>query len=544
MLTLTHISKSYGVQTVLDQVSMPITDGQRIGLVGANGVGKSTLLKIIAGEIEADSGKLDLPARIQIGYLPQTAVESADGTTISDLIHQTLDHLRQLEVRLRELEGEMAAGGNHLDAVMAEYGDVSEQFEQHGGYEIDYRVDAVLSGLRLDHIDRSRRVATLSGGEKARVGLALLLLKAPDVLLLDEPTNHLDLTSLDWLEKYLEAYRGAVLIVSHDREFLNRTVNLIVEIDEHSHQAKSYSGNYETYLARKAIERARWKADFEQQQEEIKALRHEIKLTARNVNHNRPARDNDKFWIGFKDGRTNVAIARRVASSEERLARIEADPIPRPPEPLSFEPEFDPQTLKGRLPLVTSGLVMTYGGRRVLDDVSFSVSARSRIVLVGPNGAGKTTLLRLLAGVEAPVRGEVILNPQVRIGYLDQEQQTLNPNQTVIEAYRHGRAGDEQRMIAVLLGSGFFRYDELARRVGQLSSGMKRKLQIAQLIADRANLLLLDEPTNYVSFDVLEAFEDALVSFPGPIIAVSHDRRFMSRFAGEIWELSDGHLQQ
>jgi macrolide transport system ATP-binding/permease protein len=321
-------------------------------------------------------------------------------------------------------------------------------------------------------------------------------------------------------------------------------VNLIVEIDEHSHQAKSYSGNYETYLARKAIERARWKADFEQQQEEIKALRREIKVSARNVNHNRPARDNDKFWIGFKDGRTNVAIARRVASAEERLARIEADPIPRPPEPLSFEPEFDPQTLKGRLPLVTSGLVKTYGGRRVLDDVSFSVSARSRIVLVGPNGAGKTTLLRLLSGVEAPDRGEVILNPQVRIGYLDQEQQTLNPNQTVLEAYRHGRAGDEQRMIAVLLGSGFFRYDELARRVGQLSSGMKRKLQIARLIAERANLLLLDEPTNYVSFDVLEAFEDALVNFPGPIIAVSHDRRFMSRFAGEIWELNDGHLQQ
>ncbi len=548
-LTLSHISKSYGDQPVLDQVSLLIADGRRIGLVGANGVGKSTLLKIIAGEIEPDSGKLILPADIQIGYLPQSEVEADDSATINDLIDQAVAALRQLEARMRALERAMASGRDELDAIMAEYGDIAEQFERRGGYEMDYRIEVVLGGLHLDHIARSRRVTTLSGGEKARLGLALLLLKAPDVLLLDEPTNHLDLSSLGWLEDYLTRYRGAVLMVSHDREFLNRTVNLIVEIDEHSHQAKSYSGDYDAYLAAKAQERERWLIDFERQQDEIKALRHEIKVTARNVNHKRPARDNDKFWIGFKDGRTNVAIARRVASAEERLARIEADPIPRPPDPLRFEPEFDPQALKGRMPLIASGLIKAFGERRVLDEVSFTLGARSRIVLVGPNGAGKTTLLRLLAGVDVPDQGEIILNPQVRIGYLDQEQETLDPTETVLQAYQNGQHGEErpvteQQIISVLLGSGFFRYDELGRRVGQLSSGMKRKLQIARLIADRANVLLLDEPTNYVSFDVLEALEGALRDFPGPIIAVSHDRRFLNHFGGEVWDLRDGRLVQ
>ncbi len=545
ILSISNVSKTYGVQPVLNQVSLTLGPGQRVGLVGANGVGKSTLLKIIVGEIEADSE----PIRVirpgtQVGYLPQ-AIQDFAGKTVDDLIAEAQSHLHELAARLRALEQLMTGvGPDQLASVMDDYAEVTEQFERYGGYEVEYRVDAVLGGLGVGQIPRGRRVASLSGGEKARLSLAMLLLQAPDVLLLDEPTNHLDLASLGWLEDYLRGYRGAMLIVSHDRQFLNRTVNAILEIEEHSRQAKHYAGDYDAYLEARELERCRWQEDYERQQETIKTLRQEIKTSARQVAHNRAPKDNDKFLKGFKQGRVAIAVARRVHSAEEQLERILADPIPKPPEDLCFAADFDPSTLKGHYPLAASGLSKAFGGRRILDDVTFAVNTRSRIALVGPNGAGKSTLLKLLAGLEAPDGGEVYINPQVRIGYLDQEQETLIPDQTVFETYRAGLPAEDQPLISALIGSGLFRYEELGRKIRELSSGQKRKLQIARLIAERANCLLLDEPTNYVSFDILEALETALRAFPGPVIAVSHDRRFLGRFGAEIWELRGGKLMQ
>jgi macrolide transport system ATP-binding/permease protein len=541
-LTISNVSKSYGIQQVLDQITFIMTTGQRIGLVGANGVGKSTLLKIIVGELEADSGAIALPTGAQLGYLPQT-VDDFDGKTLDELIASSLSRLRQLEAQMRLLEERMAAvTGSELAGVMQEYDAAAEQFERYGGYDMDYRVDSVLNGLGVGHIPRQRQAATLSGGEKARVGLAMLLLQAPDVLLLDEPTNHLDYACLAWLEDYLQGYRGAILIVSHDRQFLNRTVNAIVEIEEHSRRARHYGGNYDAYLQTRAQERRRWQEDFGRQQEEIKALRHEIKTSARQVAHNRPAKDNDKFLKHFKRAQVEKSISHRIRLAEEKLRRIENDPIPKPPDELRFAPDFDPLALKGRAPLVASGVGKVYGPQCVLRDVSFTLGARSRVALVGPNGAGKTTLLKILASLETPDSGEVYLNPQVKIGYLDQEQENLDLEQTVFEAYREGLSGTEQQLKAALLTSGLFRYEELVKTLRQLSSGQRRKLQIARLIAERANLLLLDEPTNFVSFDVLESLEEALKHFPGPVIAVSHDRRFLQTFGGEVWELREGEL--
>jgi macrolide transport system ATP-binding/permease protein len=255
-LSVNQISKSYGDALILNQVSFILNTSERLGLVGANGVGKSTLLKIITGELEADGGTIQLATGAELGYLAQ-AIHHTPQQTLDDLIAESLRHVYALEAEMRDLEAQMATGDD-LDAVMMRYGEVSEQFERAGGYDLDYRVEIVLAGLGVDHLRRDRLFATLSGGEKARVGLALLLLRAPDVLLLDEPTNHLDAARLEWLEGYLQTYRGAVLIVSHDRQFLNRTVTAIVEIEEHSRGAKRYTGNYDAYVAAKRLERRKW----------------------------------------------------------------------------------------------------------------------------------------------------------------------------------------------------------------------------------------------------------------------------------------------
>jgi macrolide transport system ATP-binding/permease protein len=543
-LTVSNITKSYAFHQVLNQVSLTLNAGERIGLVGANGVGKSTLLKIIIGEIEADGGGITLTLGAKVGYLPQ-AITGFDGKTLGELIADSMRDLRDLEARMRALEQQMeTASPDNLDVLMMEYGEASGQFERYGGYEMDHRTDTVLAGLGVAHIPRERQFATLSGGEKARVGLAMLLLQAPDVLLLDEPTNHLDLASLNWLEGYLQAYRGGILIVSHDRQFLNRAVNAIVELDEHSRTARRYSGNYDAYHQAKAQERRQWEIEYERQQEEIKALRLQIKETARRNSNYRAHTDSDKYIRNAKIATHDRTVSKRVHAAEEKLKRIEADPIPRPPEPLRFDPAFDPQMLKGRMPMVVSGVSKAFGERTVLDGISFTLGLHSRVVLVGPNGAGKTTLLKILVGLERPDSGDVHLNPAVRIGYLDQEGFTLDPAQTVLEAAHEDMPYTQQQVITILLRSGLFRYDDLSKRVGELSSGQRRKLQIARLIAERTNLLVLDEPTNYVSFDVLEGLEEALRHFPGPVIAASHDRRFIEQFQGELWQMGDGAIAQ
>lgn len=544
LLMIDQISKAYGDNQVLNSVSFTLAEGQKLGLVGANGVGKSTLLRIIVGEIEADGGKVTLAAGTRLGYLPQV-LTNADAMSVDELIMASLAELTALETRLRELEALMAHANGDLDALLADYGQVSEQFERRGGYDLEHRRQAILAGLQIDHIDPCRPVGTLSGGEKSRVGLAALLLQEPDLLLLDEPTNHLDFRALSWLEEYLSSFRGGLLAVSHDRHFLNQTVGAIVEIDEHSKEAKLYNGNYDFYAQVKAQERVKWEESYWAQQEEIWELRKLIKLKARQVGHtNRAPRDGDKFIIYFKAQRIDDAISRNIRSAEEKLRRIEEDPIPKPPRPLEINPTFDPAELVSHTPLSASGLTKRYGEHTILQDVTVTVNANSRVVIVGPNGAGKSTLLRLLAGVEKPDAGSVQLAASVVLGYLDQEQQLLDPRQSVFESFRDGRPGDYEEFKAELLGYGLFAWPDLAKTVGALSVGQKRKLQIARLLTQRANLLLLDEPTNHISLDVLEQFEEALSNFAGPVVAVSHDRRFIQRFAQEIWELSDGKVKR
>lgn len=542
LLTITKLTKTYGLQTVLNAVSLTVNAGERLGLVGANGVGKSTLLKIITGQIAADDGAVSLAPGMSLGYLPQVFT-GFDDQPLAQMIAASLAEIHALETQMRDLEAEMSRrSGAELDAVVAAYGEISEQFERRGGYDLDYRVQAVLSGLGVDHLPGEQPFGTLSGGERARVGLALLLLRAPDVLLLDEPTNHLDFTALDWLEHYLSAYNGAILVVSHDREFLNRTVTAIIEIDEQARQTKRYSGDYDTYHRAKVQERHQWEADYARQQEEIATLQLEAKETARRNNNYRPHTDADKFIRNAKIAQHDTTVSKRVRLAEEKLRRILENPVPPPPVPLRFDPRLNPEALQARLPLVASNLTRSFDGRRILDGVSFTVGLTSRILLAGPNGTGKSTLLKLLLGLDRPDAGEVIRNPAARIGYLDQQMGNFGSAATLYEAFAHGLEGSAQQFITMLIRSGLFRYEDMEKPVSGLSSGQRRKLQIARLIFGRANLLILDEPTNDVSFDVLEGLEAALHDFPGPVIAASHDRRFMQHFGGEIWTLIDGRL--
>jgi len=543
LLTINNIAKAYGDNQVLNQAAFTLDHGQKLGLVGANGVGKSTLLKIIVGELEPDSGETRVANGAEIGYLPQVLAAAGD-QTIEQLIDGALGNLTAIEARLRELEGIMAQPNGDLTALLAEYSELTTCFEASGGYDVTHRIEQICAGLGIAHLPRNRTIGTLSGGEKSRVGLAALLLRAPDLLLLDEPTNHLDFVALAWLESYLQTFRGGLLVVSHDRQFLNQTVQAIVEIDEHSKETHHYAGNYDFYAQVKAQARVKWVESYWAQQEEVWELRKLIKTKAQQNPFARAPRDNDKFAYTFKAEKLQNSISRNIRTAEEKLRRIEEDPIPKPPQPLVINPDFDPQTLESKTPLSVANVYKSYGPQTVLDDVSCTVEPHSRIVILGPNGAGKSTLLKIMAGSDQPDAGGVSWSPTVVIGHLDQEQETLDPAQTVFEAYRADRTGDWEVLKAEILGYGLFSYSDLRKRVGALSVGQKRKLQIARLIAQRANLLLLDEPTNHISLDVLEEFEAALLRFPGPIIAISHDRRFIERFADEVWEMNEGRLQR
>jgi macrolide transport system ATP-binding/permease protein len=545
LLTARHLEKSYGAHTILRDCSLVLVlvRGERVGIVGANGAGKSTLLKLLAGIEEPNAGTITRAAALDMGYLPQSTPAFA-GSTIADLIAESLGALRALEQRMRALESAMTTTqGEALDELLEEYGEAAARFQDRGGYEMEPRIDIVLAGLGLARLSQEREVATISGGERARVGLATLLLRQPDALLLDEPTNHLDIATLAWLEEYLAGYSGGVAIVSHDRQFLNRTVTHILEVDDTTHTLKRYTGDYDAYAATKRAERAQWEERYAQQQQEMSALRRRIREAARSVAaHNRPQRDNDKMQHRFFGERVADAVSRNARNAEERLARLQAEPVPKPPKPLYFQPRLQSEALRAKQIMRAEGLAKGYGGRTLFADLSFVLKPGARILLTGPNGAGKTTLLRILLGAEAPDGGSVRRAPSVRVGYLPQDPAEADAASTVLQTFRAGQVGDEAKIVASLLGNGLFRLEDTTRMLGQLSLGQRRKLEIARMVADGPNVLLLDEPTNYISLNILEAFERAVLAFPGPVIAISHDRWFIQRFGGEVWRLADGIL--
>jgi len=545
VLELRSVTKRFGPKLILDNVSLIVNRRDRIGLIGENGAGKTTLVRILIGELAADSG-LCLPApAVTVGYLPQAIALNA-GKTVRHVVAGATGELEALAQELSRLEAAIAAPdlpSEHLNTLLDQYADAQEAFTRLGGYESDYRIAQIFAGLGLSPIDLDRPIDTLSGGEQTRVAVAGLLLSSPAVLILDEPTNHLDFAALDWLEAYLLDYAGALLIVSHDRQFLNTVIDRIVELSEATHQLTSYAGNYEFYLAEHARAQIKQRQLFEAQQTERELLERLIKLKTHNVQRTKAAPDNDKFLAHFRQAQSEKGHSRTIANAKQRLDAIDDQPVAEPDDRRwTINPDFAPDELSSQEAIRLVDLSKAIDGRVLFSGLTATIERRAHIVLYGPNGVGKTTLLKVILGLTTPDSGLVTVARGVRIGYLDQAIEQLDPRQTVLDAYRQALSGQESEHRAALHRYGLFSGDQVQQPVGSLSWGQQRKLQLARLIAQHANVLLLDEPTNHLDLASVEQIEQALIAFPGVILAVSHDRTFIDRVGQTRWTLRDGRL--
>jgi macrolide transport system ATP-binding/permease protein len=541
-LALTEITKRYDTRVVLDRVSFTVRPGERIGVIGDNGAGKSTLLRLMAGVERADNGEVTVVAPGGVGYLPQS-LELPPHATVADVIDLALAELRELEARMRAAEHALAepdpeAGAGHEGQAggstgpAAVYARLVAEFEARGGYEADVRVDAALHGLGLPWLDRARPVGTLSGGERSRLALAATLAADPELLLLDEPTNDLDDRAVAWLEQRLRAHRGTVVAITHDRVFLERVTATILEVAEG--QVRRYGDGYPGYLVAKAAERAARLRAYEEWKQEL--ARHSGLVTANAGHMAAIPRKMAKAGMGTGAWRARSrthGAAGRVRQSQQRMRWLRDNPASRPPDPLRFTPAFATDAVDGDVAVLDGVRV---GSRLRLD--ALTVRSGERLLVTGPNGAGKTTLMRVLAGELQPDAGTV--RRSGRIGHLRQDEPAGPPDRTVLGAYAAGRPGSLDEHVDALLALGLFRPSDLRLRLGELSYGQRRRVELARLVSEPVDLLLLDEPTNHLSPQLVEQLEEALTSYEGALVIVTHDRRMRAAFTGSHLELHEG----
>ncbi|MEU4419636.1 TlrC/CarA/OleB/SrmB family ABC-F type ribosomal protection protein [Actinoplanes sp. NPDC024001] len=526
-LALHEVTKRYGTQVVLDRVSLAVKPGERLGVIGDNGSGKSTLLRLMAKAERPDNGDLVVVAPGGVGYLPQSLALPA-GATVADAVDLALADLRGLEARLRAAERSLGSTGPDLAAYAA----LTAEFEARGGYEADTRVETALHGLGLPGLDRGRRLGTLSGGERSRLALAATLAAAPELLLLDEPTNDLDDQAITWLEERLRAHRGTLVAITHDRMFLERVTTAVTEVADG--RVRRYGDGYGGYLVAKAAERAAQAQAHEQWKAEVD--RHAALVTANADRLAAIPRKTDKAGMGTGAWRARSrthGAAGRLRQSQQRLRWLTDHPAPPPPEPLRFTAAVaTAQAAAGDEVAALDRVTVT--GRLHLE--SLTVRAGERLLVTGPNGAGKTTLMRVLAGELRPDEGEV--RRFGRIGYFRQDGRCGTADQSVLDAYTHGRPGTREEHAEALLALGLFRPADLALRVGDLSYGQRRRIELARLVSEPVDLLLLDEPTNHLSPMLVEQLEQALAGYPGALVVVTHDRRLRAGFTGAHLEMA------
>ncbi len=520
ILSVQEVKKSFGTHEVLKKVSFTLQDGERMGLVGVNGCGKSTLLKIIAGEETADEGQVSLQKGLRLGYLAQQSELSGE-ETVQEALESVFEPLVRMEEELRALEAEMASCGEDPEALRrlgSRYDALTRAFEQGNGYGWRSSVQGVLAGLKLRPF-RDMPTKRLSGGERTRLCLGRLLLTEPDLLLLDEPTNHLDLKSIAWLEDYLGAYRGAVLVISHDRYFLDHVCGRMAEML--MGVVETYTGNYTEYLEKRtAVFETRMKA-WELQQKEI-AREEAIIATYRRFNREKSIK--------------------AAESREKRLEKIER--LERPQEEGTVRFRFETRRRTGEDVLVLQDLKKSFGGRVLFDHLQQKVKAGDRIALIGDNGTGKSTLLKCLTGEERPDSGSIRWGTGVDLGYYDQHQAGLHEEKTVLDEVWDRFPRLEQYEVRGALGLFLFTGDDVFAPIHTLSGGEKGRVCLTELMLRKDNVLLLDEPTNHLDMDSREVLEAALADFEGTIIAVSHDRYFINRFADKVWVLEGETLKE
>ena len=509
ILEIRGIEKAFGGNEVLKNVSMTLQNGQRMGLVGVNGCGKTTLLRIIAGLEEADGGSVSLLKGMRMGYLRQTYVPTP-GNTVLEELEQVYEPVRRMEERLRAMEEEMAAAREEdLVRLGEDYARLQERFEKADGYSRHSLVQGALKGMGFGEDRWNQSAEKLSGGEMTRLGLCRLLLEKPDLLLLDEPTNHLDLEALTWLEKYLDGYRGAVIVVSHDRYFLDRVCTDMTEIL--LGVSEQYAGNYSSYMdQRSARFESRMRA-WEQQQQEI-ARQEAVIARLRSFNREKSIK--------------------RAESRVKALEKIER--LDKPADEKQIRFSFGVNRRTGEDVLDIRDYAKSFGERVLFEHADLKMSSGDRVALIGPNGIGKTTFLRCLMGLETPDAGTVRWGANIDLGYYDQMQSSLHGEKTVLREVWDDFVRLSQTEVRGALGLFLFTGEDVFMRVADLSGGEKGRLALVKMMLRRDNVLLMDEPTNHLDADSREVLEDALEDFPGTILAVSHDRYFINRFANRV----------
>ncbi|NOK59744.1 MAG: hypothetical protein GFH27_549285n268 [Chloroflexi bacterium AL-W] len=537
MLQVQQLHKTYGITTVLTDVTFILNDGEHIGLAGPNGVGKSTLLRCITGEEKPDSGLIACsPSNITLGYLPQS-FDFTDTDTLDTVIAAVQSDFMAAETALQQSTEALSTAAD-VDSALQVYEEALMYFEALGGYEREQRVAEILEGLDLGHLTGSTCVATLSGGQKTRLGLATLLLHQSDILLLDEPTNHLDIEALDWLEHFIQRSPKTILVVSHDREFLDRTVSRILYLDPETRSVKSYLGNYSAFAAARDHEHELHVENWKRQQEYIGRTKQDIarlKGQALRVEGNTtPSQPNIR--------RLAKKVARKARSRERKLERyLESDErVEKPRQTWGLNLDFGTPPPGAQVVLHLEAVSFGYTQDAPLfQNISLDVEHRECIALVGPNGAGKTTLLRLIEGCFAPWEGQIRVGSNVRLGVLSQEHDILDQHSSVLDIVRNTRSMSETEA-RQFLHFFLFAGDSVFRSVTQCSLGERSRLQLALLVLQGCNVLLLDEPLNHLDIEGREHFEDALEAFEGTVIAVAHDRAFLRSFAERIIEIREG----
>ncbi len=517
ILSCNHISKSYGVETILNDCSFFINDNEKAAIVGNNGAGKSTIMKIIMGELSPDEGNVIIGKDKTIGYLAQYQDLGSD-TTIYEEVKSVKQNLIDMEQKLLEYEKEMAkVSGDELSKLIETYTNLEHRFQLLNGYSYKSEIEGVIKGLGFTEDDFNKSVGNLSGGQKTRVALCKLLLEKPDIIMLDEPTNHLDLNSIKWLETYLLNYNGAVLIIAHDRYFLDKIVSKVIEIE--NHKAHVYSGNYSDFAVKKQELRVATMNAYLKQQSEIK---HQEEVIAKLRSYKQ-----EKFY-------------KRAESREKQLEKID---IIEKPEELknNMTIKLEPDIVSGNDVLSVEDLEKSYN-TLLFKNISFEIKRGEHVAIIGDNGTGKTTILKIINGLVDADSGMIKLGTNVHIGYYDQEQHNLTDENTLFEEIANSYPNMTNTKIRNTLAAFMFTGEDVFKRVSDLSGGEKGRLSLAKLMLSEANLIILDEPTNHLDMASKEILENAINNYTGTVLYVSHDRYFINQTASRILELTNTKL--
>ena len=516
-ISVSNLVKEFEVgHKILDGLTFQVDTGERVGLLGPNGCGKTTLLRILTGVMDYDEGDVVIAPGKRMGLISQIPVYPA-GYTVEDVLATAFEPLREMEREMAALAEQMGEGTD--PALLARYDKLTAAFEAAGGYETDTKTNKVCNGLTIPQSMREQLFDKLSGGEKTRVNLARLILEDTDILLLDEPTNHLDLRATEWLEEYLDKFKGTVLTVSHDRYFLDKVVNRIVEIQ--GGKAEFYSGNYSFYVVEKERRYEEKLRQYEKEQAKIEQLE--------------KAAEQMRIWAYSGMDKT----FKRVKSMEKRIERMRT--TDRPTKERKMEVRFGEREFRGDEVLTIKGLTKSFGDRTLFSNLGLEVAGGERIALLGDNGSGKTTLLKILLGEEEPDAGKVRMGPTVKVGYLPQHVHFDHPERNLVDTliYEQDCTAQTARN---RLAAFKFRGEDVFKPVSALSGGEQSRLRLCMLMDEKINLLILDEPTNHLDIQSREWIEEAVEEYEGNLLFVSHDRYFIDRFASRIWMLEDGHI--